>query len=215
MAAVDAPTTIIDSNVTFTEKPIEDRALGVGTSVCVGEVIDRVREEGGVMEATTPGLFMLPEGDDKQYRTFLEMLRDQPQPPDPVFKDGDVLPTFEDVGFPLDKMEEYEAEFEKMYLDMFSRTSEMGVMGAGDFEARLKALQNELSNSKVENTNGGGIGLVPTGEPPVYSSQRPSTPLYPFVSTTCTGAFVPPPEEGGDASDSKTANERSGTPVDA
>ena len=206
MAAIDAPTTIIDPNVTFTEKPVEDRTIAVGMAVCTGQVVDRVREENGVMEATTPGLFMMPEG-DKEYDTFLEMLRDQPPMPDPVFKEGDILPTIEDAGFPLDKLEEYEIQFKKMYEEMFSRTSEMGVMGAGDFEARLIALQNELSNSKVENLNGGGTVLIPPGGSTVYAPQRSSTPFCPNVQIPCAGDFVSSPEEGSYASDSKIDDE--------
>ena len=49
------------------------------------------------MEATTPGTFMMIEG-DKVYPTFLDMLRDQPQQPDPVFEEGDVMPTMEEGG---------------------------------------------------------------------------------------------------------------------
>lgn len=188
--------------------------LAVGTAVCVGEVLDRLREEGGVMEATTPGTFMMIEG-DKVYPTFLEMLRDQPQLPDPVFKEGDILPTIEDAGFPLDQMDAYDSEFKKMYEDMFSRSSEMGVMGAGDFEARLAALQNELSNSKVENPNGGSIGLVSPGGPPLHAFERAPTPFCHTLQVTGTGAFVPPPEEGSYASDSKADDERAGAPVDA
>lgn len=188
--------------------------LAVGTAVCVGEVLDRLREEGGVMEATTPGTFMMVEG-DKVYPTFLDMLRDQPQLPDPVFKEGDILPTIEDAGFPLDQMDAYDSEFKKMYEDMFSRSSEMGVMGAGDFEARLAALQNELSNSKVENPNGGSTDLVSPGGPPLHAFERAPTPFCHTLQVTGTGAFVPPPEEGSYGSYTKVDDERGGAPVDA
>jgi hypothetical protein len=188
--------------------------LAVGTSVCVGEVIDRVREEGKVMEATTPGTFMMIEG-DKVYPTFLEMLRDQPQMPDPVFKEGDVLPTIEDAGFPLDKMEEHDADFRIMYDEMFARSSEMGVMGAGDFEARLRALQNELSESKVENPNGGGTGILSTGESSVHTFERPATPFCVTVPTISAGVVVSPPEKGGDASDTDVDDRTDGKTLDA
>jgi hypothetical protein len=214
MAAVDAPTTIIDPKLEFVERPPPDQAISVGTAVCTGEVIDRLRESGGVMEATTPGLFMMPEG-DKEYSSFLEMLRDQPQLPDPVFKPGDILPTIEDAGFPLDQMDEYDIAFKKMYEDMFSRSSELGVMGAGDFEARLRALQNELSNSKVENPNGGSIGLVSPGGPALHAFERAPTPFCHTVQVPSAGAFIPPPEEGGYAHDAKVDDERDGAPVDA
>lgn len=202
MAAVDAPTTIIDPNATFTEKPVEDRALSVGTAVCTGEVLDRIREEGGIMEATTPGLFMMPEG-DKEYRTFIEMLRDQPPLPDPVFKPGDILPTIEDAGFPLDQMDEYDIAFKKMYEDMFSRTSEMGVMGAGDFEARLQSLQNEFSKVMTDKGNEGCTGLLSFGQQTIHASEHPTAPVHNTMSVTSTGTVVHPVEEGSSASDSR------------
>jgi hypothetical protein len=59
----------------------------------------------------------------------------------------------EDAGFPLDKMEENEAEFKKMYDDMFSRTGELGKMGAGDFEARLAVLKTEILTTKSAHEN--------------------------------------------------------------
>jgi hypothetical protein len=214
MAAVDAPTTIIDPNATFTEKPVEDRTLSVGTAVCTGEVLDRIREEGRIMEATTPGLFMMPEG-DKEYRTFIEMLRDQPPLPDPVFKPGDILPTIEDAGFPLDQMDEYDNEFKKMYADMFSRTSEMGVMGAGDFEARLLALQNELSESKDIDSNGGGPVLTSSGKSSVHSSEHPTTPVHGPVPLFASGSFVHPTEEGSYEAGTEADDERCGSPVDS
>jgi hypothetical protein len=188
--------------------------LAVGTSVCVGEVLDRVREEGKVMEATTPGTFMMVEG-DKVYPTFLEMLRDQPQLPDPVFKEGDVLPTIEDAGFPLDKMEEHDADFRIMYDEMFSRSSEMGVMGAGDFEARLRVLQNELSESKVENPNGGGTGILSTRGPTLHAPERPATPFHFALQIPRAGAIVSTPEERGDAGDTDVDDRGTGSSVDA
>jgi len=214
MAAVDAPTTIIDPNATFTEKPVEDRALSVGTAVCTGEVLDRIREEGGIMEATTPGLFMMPEG-DKEYRTFIEMLRDQPPLPDPVFKPGDILPTIEDAGFPLDKMDEYDNEFKKMYEDMFSRTSEMGVMGAGDFETRLQSLQNEFSRVLTEKGNEGCTGLLSFREQTVYSSEHPTTSIHGPVSLASPGTLLHPTEEGSYEAGTEADDERCGSPVDS
>jgi hypothetical protein len=218
MTEVNAPTTIVPTGT----HPIPERVTadyiddgtGIGMAVCIGEVIDRLREEGGVMEATTPGKFMMVEG-DKVYPTFLDMLRDQPQPPDPVFKENDVLPIMEDKGVPLGELDEMDIEFKKMYEEMFSRTSELGVMGAGDFEARLLQRQNELSNSKVENPNGGSPSILSSGGSPIYAPQRPSTPFYHAVQIPCTGDLVPPPEDGSYASDAKDHDGDDGAPVDA
>jgi hypothetical protein len=196
------------------ERAEQDRVICVGTSVATGCTIDRVRNEGGILEATTEGTYIMPEG-DKTYPTFLDMLRDQPMPPDPVFKDDDVLPIMEDKGVPLGELDEMDVEFKKMYEEMFSRTSELGVMGAGDFETRLRQRQNELSASRVENPNGGSTDLVSPGGPPLHAFERAPTPFCHTLQVTGTGAFVPPPEEGSYGSYTKADDERGGAPVDA
>ena len=221
MATIDAPTTILPAET----EPILDRDLttynqerdagtGIGMAVCTGEVIRRLREEGSVMDAMTPGLFMMPEG-DKEYNTFLEMLRDQPKMPDPIFKSGEVEWTAEDVGCPLDRMDEIDAEFKKLYEEMFNRTHELGTMGAGELELRLNRRQNELSESKVENLNGGGIVLVSTGGPSVHMSEHPPSSVHNLLQVLSPGTLLPPPEEGGYARTSEVDDGRSGSPVDA
>jgi hypothetical protein len=191
-----------------------DAGTAIGMAVCTGEVISRAREEGKVMEATTPGTFMMVEG-DKVYSTFLEMLRDQPQPPDPVFKDDDVLPTMEDVGVPLGLLDEMDVEFKKMYQEMFTRTNELGVLGAGDFEARLLQRQNELSESKGENPNGGSTRVLSTGGPTLHAPERPATPFYFALQIPRAGAIVSTPEERGDAGDTDVDDRGTGSSVDA
>ena len=196
MAAIDSPAIIITSDIPIVEPKLEERDCGtsVATAVCTWEAINRIREQGGIMEATTPGLFMVPEG-EKEYATFLEMVQDQPQQPDPVFKEGDVIPTIEDAGFPLDRQDEIDAEFKKMYDEMFSRSSELGVMGAGDFEAylseRKKAYgemfkQNGLSPIEQENLNGGDIDSLSIGRTSIYSPQRSTTPICNSMSCSST-----------------------------
>jgi hypothetical protein len=196
------------------ERAEQDRVICVGTSVATGCTIDRVRNEGGILEATTEGTYIMPEG-DKTYATFLEMLRDQPMPPDPVFTENDVLPIMEDKGVPLGELDEMDVEFKKMYEEMFSRTSELGVMGAGDFEARLRQRQNELSESKVENPNGGGASNLSTGGSSSHSPQRPDTPFCFDVQIPCAGALLSLSAAGGDASDTKDHDGDAGAPVDA
>jgi hypothetical protein len=196
MAAIDSSAIIMTSDIPIVEINTEERDIGIGiaSAVCVGEVVNRVREEGGIMEATTPGLFMMIEG-EKEYATFLEMVQDQPPQPDPVFKEGDVIPTIEDAGFPLDRQDEIDAEFKKMYDEMFSRSSELGVIGAGDFEAylsqRKKAYgemfkQNGLSPIEQENPNGGGLDSLSTGRTSIYSPQRSTTPICNSMSCSST-----------------------------
>jgi hypothetical protein len=190
----------------------EQPDIGISSAVCVGEVVRRVREEGGIMEATTPGIFMMIEG-DKEYKTFLEMLRDQPQMPDPVFKEGEVEWTLEDAGFPLDRQDEIDAEFKKMYDEMFSRSSELGVIGAGDFESYLSQRkqaynemfrQNELSEGKIENLNGGGTDVLLARRPSIYETQRTTTPVHTPVSISSSGSFTPSIEEGSNENDGRS-----------
>ena len=196
MAAIDSPSIIITSDIPVVETKLEERDCGtsVATAVCTWEAINRIREQGGIMEATTPGLFMVPEG-EKEYSTFLEMVQDQPQQPDPVFKEGDVIPTIEDAGFPLDRQDEIDAEFKKMYDEMFSRSSELGVMGAGDFEAYLSQRkqaynemfrQNELSPNNIDNLNGGGVDFLSIRRTSIYSPERSTTPICNSMSCSST-----------------------------
>jgi hypothetical protein len=196
MAAIDCPGIILPSLIPKLE-PIEkerEKEPGVAKAICIWEAVNRIREEGRVMEATTPGLFMMIDG-EKEYNTFLDMLRDQPQQPDPIFKEGDVIPTIEDAGFPLDRQDEIDAEFKKMYDEMFSRSSELGVMGAGDFEAYLSQRkqayiemfkQNGLSPIQQDNLNGGGIDSLSTRRTSIYSPQRSTTPICDSMSCSST-----------------------------
>jgi hypothetical protein len=205
MAAIDSPAIIMTSDIPVVEPSIEERDCGtsVATAVCIGEVVSRVREEGGIMEATTPGLFMMIEG-DKEYNTFLEMLRDQPKMPDPVFKEGEVEWTVEDAGFPLDRQDEIDAEFKKMYDEMFSRINEFGTMGPGEFEMRLVQRQNELSEGKIENLNGGGTDVLLARRPSIYETQRTTTPVHTPVSISSSGSFTPSIEEGSNENDGRS-----------
>jgi hypothetical protein len=141
------------------------------------------------------------------------MVQDQPQMPDPVFKEGDVIPTNEDAGFPLDRQDEIDAEFKKMYDEMFSRSSELGVMGAGDFEGYLSQRkqaynemfrQNELSEGKIENLNGGGNDVLLKRRPSIHETQRTTTPFHTPVSVSSAGSFAPSLEEGGNENDEYT-----------
>ena len=225
MAAIDSPPIIITSDIPIVETSIEERDCGtsVATAVCTWEAINRIREQGGIMEATTPGLFMMIEG-EKEYATFLEMVQDQPQQPDPVFKEGDVIPTIEDAGFPLDRQDEIDAEFKKMYDEMFSRSSELGVMGAGDFEGylseRKKAYgemfrQNELSPSKLEEANGGGLDFLSTRRTSIYSPQRSTTPICNSMSCSSTCSTDSLCEEVCSRTCSQVNDGRCGKNVDA
>ena len=205
MAVVNAPTTIIGSEEEVAKflEPREPRDENISAPVSVG-----FGEE---------GKFILP-GNTQEYTEYAsaqEMIAAQPPLPDPVFEENDVLPMMEDKGVPLGKLDEIDIEFKKMYEEMFSRTSELGVMGAGDFETRLREHQNELSRSKIENPNGGCINVLSTGESAVYPSQRPSTPFCNSVQIPVSGAFVSHSKEGGDASDTKNSDGASGKDVDA
>ena len=127
----------------------------------------------------------------------------------------EVEPIDDESGFPLDKMDEYDNEFKKMYEDMFTRTSEMGVMGAGDFEARLQTLQNEFSRVMTEKGNEGCTGLLSSGEQTVYSSEHPTTPVHGPVPLTSSGTFLHPTEEGSYEAGTNADDERCRSPVDS
>ena len=205
MAAVNAPTTIIGSEAEVAKflEPREPREEKINVTASIGVALE--------------GKFILP-GETQEYKEYAsaqEMIAAQPPMPDPVFDEKDVMPMMEDKGVPLGKLDEMDIEFKKMYEEMFSRTSELGVMGAGDFETRLRERQNELSGSKIENPNGGGINVLSTGESAVYPPQRPSTPFCCSVQIPVSGAFVSHSTEGGDASDTKNSDRASGTDVDA
>ena len=202
MAAIDSPAIIMTSDIPKLE-PIEkerEQEPGVSKAICTWEAVNRIREEGGIMEATTPGLFMMIDG-EKEYATFLEMVQDQPQMPDPVFKEGEVAWTVEDAGFPLDRQDEIDAEFKKMYNEMFSRQNEFGTMGPGEFEMRMVQRQNELSEGKIENLNGGGTNVLLARRPSIHETQCPTTPIHTPMSVSSAGSFAPSVEEGGNEND--------------
>jgi hypothetical protein len=225
MAEIDCPGIILPSDIPKLE-PIEkqrEQEPGVSKAICTWEAVNRIREEGGVMEAITPGLFMMIDG-EKEYNTFLEMLRDQPQQPDPIFKEGDVIPTIEEAGFPLDRQDEIDAEFKKMYDEMFSRSSELGVMGAGDFEAYLTQRkqaygemfkQNGLSPIEQENPNGGGLDSLSTRRTSIYSPQRSTTPICSSMSCSSTCSTDSLSEEICSRTCSQVNDGRCGKTVDA
>jgi len=225
MAEIDCPGIILPSLIPKLE-PIEkerEQEPGVAKAICTWEAVNRIREEGRIIEATTPGLFMMIDG-EKEYNTFLEMLRDQPQQPDPIFKEGDVIPTIEDAGFPLDRQDEIDAEFKKMYDEMFSRSSELGVMGAGDFEAYLSQRkqaykemfkQNGLSPIEQENLNGGGIDSLSIGRTSIYSPQRSTTPICNSMSCSSTCSTNSLSEEICSGSCQQTNDGGCGKTVDA
>jgi len=225
MAAIDCPGIILPSLIPKLE-PIEkerEQEPGVAKAICTWEAVNRIREEGRVMEATTPGLFMMIDG-EKEYNTFLDMLRDQPQQPDPIFKEGDVIPTIEDAGFPLDRQDEIDADFKKMYDEMFSRSSELGVMGAGDFEMYLEERkraytslfrQNGLSPIKLEESNGGSIDFLSTRRTSIYSPQRSTTPICSPMSSSCACSTNSISEEICSGSCSQTNDGGCGKTMDA
>jgi hypothetical protein len=102
-----------------------------------------------------------------------------------------------------------------MYEDMFSRRDEFGTMGAGEFEMRLKQRQNELSESKDIDSNGGGTRFPSSRESSVYTSEHPTTPVHGPVPLASSGTFLHPSEEGSYEVGTEADDERAGSPVDA
>ena len=205
MAAVNAPTTIIgsDEEVAKFLEPREPRDEKLSVPASIGLALE--------------GKFILP-GNTQEYTEYAsaqEMIAAQPPMPDPVFEEGDVLPMMEAAGVPLGLLDEMDVEFKKMYQEMFSRTSELSVMGAGDFEARLLQRQNELSESKGENPNGGGTGILSSGEPTLHAFERAPTPFHFALQIPRAGAIVSTLEERGDAGDTDVDDRGTGSSVDS
>lgn len=245
--------------------------ISVATAVCTSDSIDRARASSAVLESTTPGVFMVPEG-ETQYNTFLEMMRAQPPKPDvaPYVPDEEEFEKLKekmrgvglrsktgvmakidelmaegmsfdnafniaqreqnnpidlmsmaaggDAGFPLDKMEEYDAEFRKMCEDMMlALPSETKILaGSLDLESVKRARvippvsitdpkekweavnkQNELNESKTGEGNGGSTLNVSDGEQTVHTPPKTRSPLCAAVSETTASVVVPTIEEGG------------------
>ena len=98
---------------------------------------------------------------------------------------------------------------------MFNRTHELGPMGAGEFELRLNRRQNELSESKTENPNGGGVVLISTGGSSVHVSERPPSSLHNPLQVLSPGTLIPPPEAGGYEGNTDIDDGTCGSPVDS
>lgn len=127
----------------------------------------------------------------------------------------EVEPIDDESGFPLDQLDAYDIAFKKMYEDMFSRRDEFGTMGAGEFEMRLKQRQNELSESKDIDSNGGGTRFPSSRESSVYTSEHPTTPVHGPMPLASSGTFLHPSEEGSYEVGTEADDERAGSPVDA
>jgi len=122
----------------------------------------------------------------------------------PFAKDvHEVEPIDDESGFPLDKLDEYDNEFKKMYEDMFSRLNEFGTISPGEFEMKLIDRQNEFSRVMTEKGNEGCIGLTSSGQQTIHASEHPTAPVHNTMSVTSTGTIVHPVEEGSSASDSR------------
>lgn len=131
-----------------------------------------------------------------------------------------------DAGFPLDKMEEYDAEFRKMCEDMMlALPSETKILaGSLDLESVKRARdippvsltdpkekweavnkQNELNESKTGEGNGGSTLNVSDGEQTVHTPPKTRSPLCSDVSETTASVVVPTIEEGGAGRTGSTA----------
>jgi hypothetical protein len=141
---------------------------------------------------------------DKEYNTFLEMIRDMSPLPDPEFKEGDVQPIIEDAGAALDKIDAHDTEFKKLIEDMFEDTKGFQKLTQDEIETRIVARkENELSDSKTEEGNGRSTGCVASGEQTIYTSSEKDTTLHPPMSETTASVVVPTLEDAGDSSSGK------------
>jgi hypothetical protein len=141
---------------------------------------------------------------NKEYDSFLEMVRDMSPLPDPEFKEGDVQPVIEESGAALDKIEAHETEFKKLVEDMFEDTKGFQKLTQDEIENRLVARkQNELSECKTEEGNGGCPVKMAPGEPTVYTSQHQNSPVYNPLSEASASVVIPTIEEANDSANTR------------
>jgi len=140
---------------------------------------------------------------NKEYDSFLEMVRDMSPLPDPEFKEGDVQPVIEDAGAALDKIEAHETEFKKLVEDMFEDTKGFQKLTQEEYEKRIIARkENGITNmmTMTEKGNEGCISLVSIDEQTVYTSQHQNSPVYNPMSEASASVVIPTIEEAnGDA----------------
>jgi len=131
-----------------------------------------------------------------------------------------------EAGFPLDKMEEHDAEFKKMCEDMMlalpsetkilagslnleavKRERSSVVVSLTDPKEKWEAVnkQNELNESKTGEGNGGSTLNVSDGEQTVHTPPTTRSALHSALSETTASVVVPTIEEGGVARTGSTA----------
>jgi len=141
---------------------------------------------------------------DKEYDSFLEMIRDMSPLPDPEFKEGDVQPVIEDAGAALDKIEAHDTEFKKLIEDMFDDVKGFQKLTQDEIENRIIARkENELSESKQNEGNGRSTECVASREQTLHTSSEADTTIHPPMSETTASVVVPTIEDASPGSTGK------------
>lgn len=123
------------SAVPMTEEQIQ-AILDKHSQLIQEDVKDSVRENVSVPTSIAFGQekrFILPGNSDefKEYETAQAMIADQPPLPDPIFKQGEVVPSMYDAGVSLSSLETYEQDFKDMIEEMFKSGPELKLTKEG------------------------------------------------------------------------------------
>lgn len=123
------------SAVPMTEEQIQV-ILDKHSQLIQEDVKDSVRENVDVGTSIAFGQekrFILPGNTDefKEYETAQAMIADQPPLPDPIFKQGEVVPCIYDAGVSLSSLEAYEQDFKDMIEEMFKSGPELKLTKEG------------------------------------------------------------------------------------
>lgn len=123
------------SAVPMTEEQIQ-AILDKHSQLIQEDVKDSVRENVSVPTSIAFGQekrFILPGNSDefKEYETAQAMIADQLPLPDPIFKQGEVVPSMYDAGVSLMSLETYEQDFKDMIEEMFKSGPELKLTKEG------------------------------------------------------------------------------------
>jgi hypothetical protein len=123
------------SAVPLTEEQIQV-ILTTHSQLIQEDVKDSVRENVSVPTSIAFGQekrFILPGNTDefKEYESAQAMIADQPPLPDPIFKQGEVVPCIYDTGASLSSLDTFEENFKQMIEEMFKSGPELKLTKEG------------------------------------------------------------------------------------
>ena len=136
------------SAVPLTEEHIKT-ILDIREVLIKEDVKDGLRENVAVATSVAFGeekRFILPGNTDeyKEYDSAQAMIADQPPLPDPVFAPGEFVPCTYEIGAPLNRLDDHEAEFKEMIKQMFESGPEVRLTKEG-VEQQVEHYQESTS----------------------------------------------------------------------